>query len=86
MIIVVNNWKRKLKSFCIILFAIVVFGATLPVLSNIINNQVPVVSTWVKDEHPSGNPMRVEKEEDKSKYDQVLDNIVLKLQNFYYND
>lgn len=91
MIIVVGNWKRKAVRLVLTVVAVAVFVAAVPVLTGKLYHKVPV-GGWFKDEHPSGNPMRVEKkvDEDKSKeavnktgFDKTLDQFVIKLQDFY---
>lgn len=83
MFIVVYNWKRKLLRLLTIILLVAAFAAAFPSLSGVFLKQVPVFNSWFKDEQPSGNPMRVENENNSSKFEQVLDRFVFKLQDFY---
>ncbi|NLW90466.1 MAG: hypothetical protein GXY34_02545 [Syntrophomonadaceae bacterium] len=92
MIIVVGNWKRKVARLVLLVVVIGIFAAAVPVLTGKFYDRTPV-SGWFKDEHPSGNPMRVEQKKevnDKSvgstKFDQTMDQFVIKLQDFYYEE
>lgn len=102
MIIVVGNWKKKVAQIVVLVLVIGVFAASIPFFTGKLCHQVPAVSGWFKDEHPSGNPMRVEKKiENKekvtvkdsskktakeTKFDQTMDQFVIKLQDFYYEE
>ena len=91
MIIVVGEWKKKIARILTVLVIIGVFTVSVPVLTGKLHKYVPTMGGWFKDEHPSGNPMRVEqkveekggKTAEKKKFDQVLDQLVFKLQDFY---
>ncbi|MEN6350539.1 MAG: hypothetical protein ABFD08_14230 [Syntrophomonas sp.] len=86
MILVINNWKRKLLKFLTVLVLILAFALAIPVLTGILYQQIPVMGGWLKEEHPSGNPLRVEKNQDGTKFDKAVDQFVIKLQNFYYEE
>lgn len=86
MIVVVNNWKKKVLRFFVVLMLILAFAVAVPVLSGLFCQQVPALSSWLQEEHPSGNPMRVEKNADGTKFEQMVDQFVIKLQDFYYED
>jgi len=49
---------------------------------------VPVFSGWMQDEHPTGNPMRVEQPQDVpgTEFSDRVDQFVIKLQNFYLQE
>jgi len=81
---VVGNWKRKVLKFIGVLALLLAFVMAVPALTGILVNQVPAFSGWFQDEQPTGNPMRVENDEKTSSFDQVLDQFVIKLQDFYY--
>lgn len=66
MIIVVGEWKKKAAKILAVLVIIGVFTASVPFLTGKLHKHVPTVGAWFKDEHPSGNPMRVEKKIDKN--------------------
>lgn len=85
MVLVVRNWKQKLIKVLSLLLIIALFTAAAPALSGILYEKVPVFNGWFEDEHPSGNPMRVEKE-DTSVVNQKIDGLVMKVQNFYYEE
>lgn len=84
MIIVVGKWKKKVAKFLGVLVLIIAFVMAVPLLTGLLVNQVPAFSGWFQDEKPSGNPMRVENQGGSSTFHQVLDQFVIKLQDFYY--
>lgn len=85
MIIFINEWKKKLVRLGIAVAIIAVFVFTIPLLTGLLHNQVPV-GGWFQEEHPSGNPMRVEQRNQENKFDRVLDQFVIKVQDFYYEE
>ncbi len=85
MIIIVNNWKKKLVRLTVAVVIISAFIFTIPVLTGLLHKQVPV-GNWFQEEHPSGNPMRVEQSNQDNKFDQVMDQFVIKVQDFYYEE
>lgn len=85
MIIFVNNWRKKLVRLAIALVIIIAFAVAMPSVTGLLHKQVPV-GNWFQEEHPSGNPMRVEQRNQNSKFDQVLDQFVIKVQDFYYEE
>ncbi|MDD3024457.1 MAG: hypothetical protein PHE26_11230 [Syntrophomonadaceae bacterium] len=86
MIVVIDNWKKKLLKILCVLVLFLAFALAVPVLTGLFYQQVPAMSSWLKEEHPSGNPLRVEEVKDGSKFEQVVDQFVIKLQNFYYEE
>lgn len=86
MVILVGNWKKKLVKIIAVVALIAVFAAALPLVTGLIYDQVPVVSTWFQDEQPSGNPMRVDNGEDNTRFQHLVDQFVFKLQEFYYEE
>lgn len=84
MIIVVGKWKKKVIRFLLVVVLFIAFIAAVPMLTGILSEQVPVFSGWMQEEQPSGNPMRVESGENSGGFNQVLDQFVIKLQDFYY--
>jgi hypothetical protein len=85
MIILIQQWKKKLFNLVVGLTLILAFAAAYPTLSGILHDKIPVFSGWFEDEHPSGNPMRVE-EPSRSGFDKMVDQFVIQLQDFYYDD
>lgn len=86
MIIFVNNWKKKLLRVAVALAIIAVFVCTLPMLTGLLSSQeVPAGGRWLQEEHPSGNPMRVEQSQG-TKFENMLDQFVIKVQDFYYEE
>lgn len=69
-----------------VILVILAFAAAIPMMTGQLYQRIPAVGGWFEDEHPSGNPMRVENEESSSKYDQVMDQFVIKLQDFYLEE
>lgn len=92
MIIVVGKWKQKVMKLVAVVVLVLVFAAAVPVVTGLFHEKVPVFSGWTDDEHPSGNPMRVEKNPDTNEiqadneFNQKLDRFVVKVQNFYYEE
>jgi hypothetical protein len=86
MIIVVGKWKSKLIRLAALVLIIALFVAAVPMVSGLFYEKVPVFSGWMKDEHPSGNPMRVEKTQEDVTFSQTVDRFVVKIQNFYLEE
>ncbi|CFX50861.1 Uncharacterized [Syntrophomonas zehnderi OL-4] len=92
MIIVVGKWKEKVAKMVAVVVLAVVFAAAIPMVSGILYKKVPVFSGWFDDEHPSGNPMRVDKNNPggsdlpENKFNEKMDRFVVKVQNFYYEE
>ncbi len=86
MIIVVGKWKRKLIRLATVVLILALFVAVVPMVSGIFYEKVPVFSGWMKDEQPSGNPMRVEKTQEDTNFNQTVDRFVVKMQNFYHEE
>ena len=84
MIVVMGRWKQKLIKFLGILVLIAAFVVAVPAITGLLVKQVPASSGWLQDEHPTGNPMRVEADENAGSFNQILDQFVIKLQDFYY--
>lgn len=84
MFIVINNWKRRVLNLITIIALILAFAFTVPLLAGKVYQQIPVIGDWFADEHPTGNPLRVENNDASGqKFDQVLDQMVIKMQDFY---
>lgn len=86
MIIIVSEWKKKVLKLATATLLILAFAAAIPVVTGKMYERIPVLGGWFQEEHPSGNPMRVENGEQATRYDQVMDQFVLKLQDFYYEE
>lgn len=86
MIIVVGKWKKKLMRLAILVVILALFAAAVPTVSGILYEKVPVFSGWMQDEKPSGNPMRVETTPSTGGLNEKVDQFVVKLQNFYYEE
>lgn len=84
MIIIVPDWKKKILKLLTVLALIIAFTAAIPALTGALYKEIPAMSGWFQEEHPSGNPMRVEKNDESTKFEQVMDRFVIKLQDFYY--
>lgn len=84
MFIVINDWKRKVLNILTIIALLLAFAFALPLLAARLYQQIPVFTDWFAEEHPSGNPLRVENNDASGqKFDQVLDQMVVKMQDFY---
>lgn len=86
MIIIVSQWKQKLLRLAVAVLIILVFSAAIPLVTGQLYHRIPAIGGWLDEEHPSGNPLRVENEEESSQYNQIMDQFVIKLQNFYYEE
>lgn len=86
MIVVISSWKKRLVQFLAVILIVLVFALAVPAVAGIFHEQIPVLGNWFKEEQPSGNPMRVENKEDAKNFDEVMDQFVIKLQNFYYEE
>lgn len=86
MIIVVGQWKQKVVRFVIAVVIVGLFAAAIPLISGVFYDKVPVFTGWSEDEHPSGNPMRVEKDTSGDNFNDKMDQFVIKVQNFYYQE
>ncbi len=84
MIIVMGRWKQKVLKFMGLLVLILAFVMAVPAITGLLVNQVPAFSGWLQDEHPTGNPMRVETDKNSGTFNQVLDQFVIKLQDYYF--
>ncbi|MGI6412445.1 MAG: hypothetical protein ACOXZ5_02070 [Syntrophomonadaceae bacterium] len=83
MLIVIRNWKKKCIRMGIVITLIIAFAVAAPALTGLFHHYIPALGGWFEDEHPSGNPMRVEGD---TKFDRALDQFVIKLQKFYHED
>ena len=88
MVIVVGKWKEKLIRVAALIVVVVLFAAALPKVAGVFYEKVPVFSGWMQDEHPTGNPMRVEQPQDvpSTELNHTVDQFVIKLQNFYHQE
>lgn len=86
MIIIIEKWKKKLIGLVTALVLVIAFALAIPVLSGILYEKVPVFSGWFQEEHPSGNPLRVENTQNGTRFDKAVDQFVIKLQDFYYDE
>lgn len=83
MFIVISDWKRKLLRLLTVVLLVIALAAAFPTLSGIFLEQIPVFNGWFEDDPPSGNPTRVEQEQNSSKFNQLVDRFVFKIQDFY---
>ncbi|HWP95877.1 MAG TPA: hypothetical protein VN426_03435 [Syntrophomonadaceae bacterium] len=86
MFIVISNWKKKFLRLLTVILLVVAFAAAFPALTGLFLKEVPVFTSWFQDEQPSGNPMRVEKDQETSQFNQALDRFVIKVQDFYHKE
>lgn len=72
-----------------ILVTLVILGLVVTHLYNIYHHTALSQEGWLKEDRPSGNPMRVEKTEQKAgklQKGNVMDEFVVKMQDFYRRD
>ena len=87
MFIVIKNWKKKVLNIITIAALLIAFAFSAPIMAGKILQQVPAFSNWFNEEHPSGNPLRVEgNDASGQKFDQIIDQMVIKMQDFYRED
>ena len=85
MYIVISNIRQKLKTLGKIIVFLVALGLLVPGAISLYNNYAPVVSNWFQEESQEVGPMRTEPLE-KTWFDVTMDQYVLKLQDFYYEE
>lgn len=85
MFIIISNMRRKLLTLGKILALLVALGLIVPGVVSLFNSYAPAISNWVKKESQEVGPMRTEPSE-KTWFDQTMDQYVLKLQDFYYEE
>jgi hypothetical protein len=88
-IIVRAATKRKVTLGFRIMVTLVILGLVISHLYNIYHNAALSQEGWLRDDRPSGNPLRVEKTEqkaDKMPKGNILDEFVVKMQDFYRKD
>ncbi|ADG82516.1 hypothetical protein Tfer_0451 [Thermincola ferriacetica] len=85
-----NKTKEKITFGIRILITIVILGMVITHLYGIYNGYVFTSQRLLREDKPSGNPMRVEQTQtagDKEmKTDNLLDEFVVKLKDFYKKD
>ncbi|HRW13226.1 MAG TPA: hypothetical protein P5549_08890 [Syntrophomonas sp.] len=92
MIIVVGEWRKKVVKIVAAVIVVGLFAAAIPFVSGILYDKVPVFTGWFDDEHPSGNPLRVDNnttgvaDRTESVFNEQMDRFVVKVQNFYYEE
>lgn len=72
-----------------IMVTLIILGLVVMHLYNIYNHSDISLEGWLREDRPSGNPMRVEKNENKADTKQkgnMLDEFVVKMQDFYRKD
>ena len=82
MILLIKKSKKKIIKFFALLLILAVFAAAIPVVSGVLHDKVPVFQSWFADEHPTGNPMRVEKSPEQTSFSKKLDQLVMKVAEF----
>ena len=85
MYIVVSNLGKKLKTLGKVLVFLLALGVFIPGAIALYNNYAPAVSTWLQEKSQEVGPMRTEPMQ-KTWFAQVVDQYVIKLQDFYYEE
>ncbi|MGI6549197.1 MAG: hypothetical protein ACOX4Q_04020 [Syntrophomonadales bacterium] len=85
MYIVISNFRQKIKTLGKVLVVLVALGLLVPGAISLYNNYGPAVSTWFQEQSQEIGPMRTEPSE-KTWFDATMDQYVLKLQDFYYEE
>jgi len=80
-ILLINGKKKLLKIGGWILALILLIGL-LPGIFKFFFYHLPVLGNWFEKDRPSGNPMRVEQWLDGTRFNQKVDELVFKIQNF----
>jgi hypothetical protein len=84
MIILVSRWKKKLLKVLTVIVLLLAFAFSIPFFTGAVYRQIPVISSWFEKENPTGNPLRVDNEQDGTKFEEMVNQLVIKLQDFYY--
>ncbi len=88
LVIVRQRTKKRLTLGVRLLITLLIFSLIFSHLYNMYHGKNVVREGWLRDDRPSGNPMRVEntKETGKKSDPNVLDRFVVKLRDFYQKD
>lgn len=87
LVIVRPQTKKKLTLGFRILVTLFVLTLVLGHLYNMYHDNNVIREGWLRDDKPSGNPMRVENDPQiKNNNTNVLDQFVVKLKDFYHKD
>lgn len=80
------NWKKKFLRIGGWILALILLVGLLPYIFKFFFLRLPVLSNWFEEDRPSGNPMRVEKWLDGTRFNQEVDELVFKIQNFDWQE
>ncbi|MGE5543993.1 MAG: hypothetical protein ACM3UW_03390 [Bacillota bacterium] len=85
MFIVISNLRQKLKTLGKVLVFLVALGLLIPGAIRLYDNYAPAVSKWLLEKNQEAGPMNTEPSQ-KTWFDVTMDQYVLKLQDFYYEE
>mgnify|MGYP001205036857 CR=1 FL=1 len=85
MLIVISNLKQKVKTLGKVLVLLLALGLLVPAGMRLYDNCAPAVSKWLLEKNQEPGPMNTEPSK-KTWFDQTMDQYVLKLQDFYYEE
>lgn len=88
LLIVRNRTKRRFSFGFRVFVTVLVLALTVSHLYSMYNGKNIIKEGWLRDDRPSGNPLRVEntKQTVKKGSSNVLDQFVVKLKDFYQKD
>jgi len=83
--VTITNIKRKAKNALRILMFLLILGLVVPAFFGLVSTYITSADAKFKEEHPTGQPMRVEKSTQKAEKrdNSLLDSFVVKLRDFY---
>lgn len=83
MIIYVSDWRKKAIVTGKILALLIAFGLVIPMIA-MVNSHVPTLNQWIDNE--STDQLMREERTEKTGFDKAVDQFVIKLQDFYYEE
>jgi len=91
LVIIRNSTRKRLRFGLQLLIALFILSLIISHLYNMYNGSNMIREGWLRDDRPSGNPMRVDNiegtgKEVKKDNPTILDEFVVKLRDFYQRD
>jgi len=85
MFIIIGNLRQKIVRTAKVLVLLVALGLAIPGVVSLFNSYAPVVSSWVQGRSREVGPMHTEPTK-RTWFDKAVDQYVIKLQDFYYEE
>jgi hypothetical protein len=80
MVVLLGNWRKKLYRIISGVVILLFLAGFLSLTFKLLYNNSSVFSGWFDDEHPQGNPMRVEEWLNGNKFNEGVESLVFKIQ------